>query len=390
MADPMDPRLLAANLAGLGLPSRVVQDPSALLPELERLADLEPTDRAVSRALLLVADRSVIEGSTDPVLGGVRVDRLLRWDAWSMVWLGTSVSTGAPALVRALRTELARDPVFGRHLVREGRALSGLLAVEVDEVTPSLRVELSGLPASPRRGDAIARPLLTGLDALARWERAGLGLPELGADELRIGDDGRMTIACLWPTGGAVTDGVRSLAATLVDPADDSALAATVRAIGAHPPTAVEHVVRVVRDALAEDLAARRHALAGRWRETWQRSRELRLRDVVDRLYRAVPPPEGRGAVGVDLDGRITVVEGEPARIRWGADREGETVFDAAAGFRPPVARRLLRARAVSPPNPTLDARVSGDPAVTDAICRWVAAGLKLRTVQLLLERERG
>jgi hypothetical protein len=92
----------------------------------------------------------------------------------------------------------------------------------------------------------------------------------------------------------------------------------------------------------------------------------------------------------VDLDGRITVVEGGPGGVRWGADRDAEIVFDDASGFRPPVARRLLRARAVSPPNATLDARVGGDPAMTDAICRWVAAGLKLRTVQLLLDRERG
>jgi hypothetical protein len=77
--------------------------------------------------------------------------------------------------------------------------------------------------------------------------------------------------------------------------------------------------------------------------------------------------------------------------VVWGqVGGDVEVVYDAIGGFRPPVARRLLRVHATSPPNATLDERIEGDPRATDAICRWVAAGLRLRTVSLLIDRDRG
>jgi hypothetical protein len=375
----MERRRLGILLDGVGLAAGLALEPSQALALLEDRADREPADRAVSAALSALLERLAVEGSAP-------AGELVRWDELTVGW--KLERKGRTALVRALRPLYRAHPAARRWLLREGRALARVTELEVDDSGPELVLTLPGQPLSARWGDAVVRPLLTGLAALARWEREGLGLPWLLPEEIRVVEE-RVVIACAWPQGRGISAALASLASALVDPADDTALAATVRAFGTHPPETVADAARLVRSALAEHLAARRHGLAARWRESWHRSQETRLREVVGRLALAGTPPVGKGAVGVDLDGRITIVEADKLGIRWGPERGVEIVFDWEGGFRPPTARRLLRARAISPPNPSLDARVGGDAAATDAICRWVAAGLRLRTVQMLLERDR-
>lgn len=368
-------------------------DPRAALTRVEADADADPRDRGLAARAAILADQVAVEAAFPEIVGGARREALVRWDAVSAVWRARG-QDGEVLLVRALRPAIAADPAHRRQLAREGRALAGLVPLEViDDAdgAPSLRVPLRGQALGGRRGDAIVRPLVTGLAAFERWERAGLGLPALAHDELRLGEDGRAEVACLVAEGATADDAVATLIARLAMPGDEGAVGTLLRGLLADPApglTSVDDLARLVRTVLAEQLAARRHALAAGWRGLWHKSRHARLHAMVGRLSEAVPPPEGRGAVGVDLDGRITVVEARDGVVSWGADQPGaapDLVYDPREGFRPPLARRLLRARATSPPNPTLDARIGGDPVHTEAICRWVAAGLHLRTVALLL-----
>ena len=76
--------------------------------------------------------------------------------------------------------------------------------------------------------------------------------------------------------------------------------------------------------------------------------------------------------------------------MRWGPTGSPEQVWSQAQGFNARLARRVLRARAAAPPNPRLDHEISGDARFTESACRWIAAGLRLRTIGLLLEKTQG
>lgn len=385
----MDPSELAARLERLDLPRPEDLPATDWLRALESAAEAAPWHRGLAAALPMAAELAGVLGSTPAVVAGVRRERLVRWDAVTSTWIGTSIDRAAPVMVRALRPEAARDAVLRRWLVREGRALSRVLPVEIDEHEGALRVEVHGFALWHGAGPSVARPLITGLVRLAAWEATGLGLPAPAAEELRVDDTGRAEVVCLSPGEGGVSRFVAGLARTL-DSGGDGPLQVLLRGIAELPPATVDDASAGVRLALAEELTRHRHDIARRFREGAQQQRVGRLLDLVCRLSDGVPAPSGRGAVGVDLDGRITVVESSPSGIAWGPQDEPEVVWDPVEGFRPPLVRRLLRARASSPPNPSLDARVGGDPALTEAVCRWAAAGLKLRTVRMLLEREPG
>ncbi|MEQ1567770.1 MAG: hypothetical protein ABMA64_19165 [Myxococcota bacterium] len=363
-------------------------DPGALLVELERLADERPGDRRVARAIRGLADRIAAEAHCPPVVAGVRRERLVRWDADTVTFVGTDAA-GDRRMVRTLRAGAAGDPVLRRQLLRDGRALGPVCGAALDEgLQPAIHAGLPGAEASPRRGAALARPLVTALIALSRWEAAGLSVPPLGESELRVDlGTGTCAVVCLTPVLGTSAAGIASVAGRLVDPGDDSGLAAAARGLGGRPPDTIDDAARVIRGLLGEALASRRHALVLAWRSHWHRSRRERLHLAVRGLLEAVPPPAGLGAVGVDLDGAITVVHATAEAVTWGAGAAPEVVFDRTGGVRAQVARRLLRARAVSPPNAALDQRVGGDSESTERICRWVAVALRLRTLQLLLER---
>jgi hypothetical protein len=318
-------------------------------------------------------------------------------------------------MIRALRPPAASEPAWQRMVRREARVLAPLADIDLYEGPggPVLRLPLTGRPlGTPPLTGELARPLLTGLAALRRWERAGLGLLAPARDELRVDDRGVVKVACLWPVQGTVQPALTALASRLLgavgDRGDDAlgagaadgiaweALLARVRALAEHDSTAAD-AGRLARSALAEGLAARRHALVAAWRGASHRRRSARLVDLVQRLQSAVPAPTGRGAIGVDLDGAVTAVTSDGLTVRWATpdrleddaddDADDDVVYEPSQGVRPATARRLLRSRALCPSNPVLDAEVGGRPAQTEAICRWVAAALQLRTIRLLLQR---
>ena len=157
------------------------------------------------------------------------------------------------------------------------------------------------------------------------------------------------------------------------------------------PPNSVDEVVEqlsvALRDTLREHwVTVRTRALAS------SQGHELtRLWDLLERLLGAVPPPTGRGAVGVDLEGRVTVLESKKGVLTWGPQGGAlEVVASGGRIERAEVARRLVRARAHSPANPALQRQVDGDVDFVEAACRWTAAALRRRTVQLLLRRQTG
>ncbi len=345
------------------------------------LAALEAADPgpapARHRALVLALDDLCAVWEEPFPVPGARRGELVRWDPWTSTWTATDGASATPLLLRTLRPAAARRPAAVRAFRREVAALQRVCAVS--EGDGWVGVVMGGWAAGRLGGRSLARSLGTGLSELERWAAAGLAPVAPGPEELRTDGTGRV-----WLAVTTLADDVGPAVAALfarIDPEDDGPLADALRV----PPTALpEARARWIR-ALAAELAGQRHQLVERWRSGRQADRRGRLRELAERLQAAVPPPVGLGAVGVDLDGRITVVRSTATSVSFGPAESPEVVWDPAAGFRPPVVRRLLRSRAMSPPNPVLDARVGGDPATTEAVCRWVAEGARLRTLRMLL-----
>jgi hypothetical protein len=377
----MDTHELATTLDSLGLDGLDAHDPSAALARVELAAADRPRDRALVRAALALAERLAAD-LAPPVIAGVRRRALIRWDAWTTTWTGTDLQTGEEVQIRALRPGALKDPVLRRWLEREARALRAVLPVRA--LDGALVTAVPGQPALEPRDDhpSAVRGLATALADLARWEGAGLGIPSPAAEELRqVGDS--------WVLVGlTLADDVSQAIAGVCRRITGAApVARAARGMAEWPPRSTAEAAETLGRAMADTLAAQRHELASRWLRGQHGFRTARLLAAVERLRAAVPPPTGRGAVGVDLDGQITVVRGEAGVIAWGPIDAPEIVYAPGSGVDAPLARRLLRARAASPPNRVLDQRVGGDPEFTEAACRWVSSELRLRTVRLLLEK---
>lgn len=385
-------RPLARDLPG-------VEDPARLLRALEALADRHPADRVIAAAIHGTNDLATAGDGVPAVIAGVRRESLVRWDAWTATWDGPAVATGAPARVRALRSAASRDPVLRRALIREGRVVQdalGDLVVAVEESPwPALRVILPGSPLSPRvdaddrrRPEVLGRLIGTAVADLARIESRRIGLPPLSPREvLDTGD--ALRVVCLTPQApGEAGPSLSGIARTLQrwwGEGDDGAVEALLDGLATFPPRHATEAGRQVREALAQDLAATRHRLRGRAHAVSRQERHARLFDAVSRLGLAVPPPEGRGPVGVDLDGRVTVVDSRAGRVRWGPPGEVVLVREFDGEIEVREARRLLRAHAAAPPNPRFAGEVGGSPEDVVRICRWVASALQLRTIERLL-----
>src|SRR5687768_6718582 len=122
----------------------IAADPADALRRLEEAAERDPADRVVAASVVALADRIAAENAFPAVVAGVRRDALVRWDPISATFVGVDVSSGSPAMVRALRPEAARDPVLRRHFSREARALAAVLPLTAGG--DALRIGLRGLP----------------------------------------------------------------------------------------------------------------------------------------------------------------------------------------------------------------------------------------------------
>jgi hypothetical protein len=391
-------RLLRAT-APLGAPWPDPDSPEALAAALDRACDAAPADRVLSALRWEVHAGQTSADGLAPVMAGVRREQVVRWDADTVTFDGTHVSTGRPMRVRTLRAEWHRDSVRARLLLREGRVLqSAHPGLVVDSgPPPTLALDLPGAPlaAPPEPDDAsragvLVRLLSRAVADLARQEDAGVVLPDLAPAE--IVDDGTgFAIACLTLGDGDARDAVASIADETRRwwGAGSTPFDALLGGFAAHPPPTAREAARLVASALADDLRGRWVHLAVRAQVVAHAERVARLGELIAALDRAVPPPSGRGAVAVDLEGRTTVLESRLARMSWGPEGGRMQPVLSERGLDPREARRILRVRAEAPATQRLQSAVGGDGAFVDAACRWIATALELRTVRLLLAMPR-
>ena len=368
--------------------------PSAFLTEaypdwvdaIEVAADAHPGDVRWTELLL---DAQLLARPV-PHLPAWRCIRCIRADRVSATWLARDSDA---------RTWLVRhaddSPLARRVLARDARVLRGAL--------PGLEVR-EGLLAAPAPGS----PLTEGLDPeMPRAERV-----RLLADTLRRlqGFDGLG-----WGPGAPVQDELRRtfsaersevvlIALTPAEPGTRDALRAVIDAL---PPETGEadgpidrflaglatldspdphEAEALLKRALVESLNEQAIRFRQRRLQTRQDSRRERFQQVLERLVTAIEPPTGEGPIGFDLEGRTTHVVSDGTTIRWGPTDEAGDVLFGEDGFDAPMARRFLRACATAPARP----EGSGDPVVTEHINRWVSAGLRLRTLKMLLDRAPG
>lgn len=384
---------LEALLAALDppvLPDR--EQPAQTLQHLEGRADEDPADRALAACIRAVADCVDASADRGTTTGGVRRERLLRWDSWTRTWIGLDLETGGEAVLRELLPGGDR-PVRRRALHREARVLEplvpGLRHGGTTEAWLAAPLPGTPLPSDPSPDPvAVARMLGTTLAGLRAYEQAGLW-PVLVAEQLRWTDAGAVVVPVEAAAPRDAGPRLTELALQLTpDDAPDAPIFEVLSALVHAPPLTLGGAVDAVERSMATDLAARRHTLFLRRRQTAHLDRIARLLELVQRLGAALPPPEGRGAIGVDLEGRTLAVERRKAGIWWGPPGEMAPVWTRTEGFLAPDARRLLRIRAQAAPAPHLQTEVDGTAEATDAIGRWIAAGLKARTVRLLLDKE--
>ncbi len=391
-------RHLLADLPGAWPPTT---DPVALLRALEDRADAEPGHRPLAQAVELAHALAMTDQDLPLIIAGVRRSHLVRWDTWTTTWIGSDVATGVRTMVRVLRPALSRDPVVRRALRRDARAL-GAIDTElrwVEHPLPALRRPMPGATLTADIADggnpsSLVRLLMTGLASIGRWERAVIPTPGLAPEEWIV-VDGNLCVACLTPgpSGKDATDELRTLAHGLrlhwsnsadtpVDPVIDGLLT--------FPPATVQEAGVLARQALAQYLTGLRHRLEREHRVVAVNTHHGTLSSLLSRLHHATPPPRGVGAVGVDLDGNVRVVQSDGNTVSWGSyGRDLVDIRDGAGTLFPIEARRLLRTRAAAPPNPRLSAKVSGSDEFTEVICRWVASAHHLRTMRMLVDKSR-
>lgn len=374
----MTPGRLIALLTALAPGRSWPEDLQALMSAVESCADEHPGD-PVWTGLLLHAHQ--LATADVPLPQGLRREHLVRADGISATWTASDPE-GRAWIARAPRP--TAPAVAHRILERDRRAL-GDLVTGLQERDGALLAPADGVPLAESAAlpADVPRGLADLVRALTGWEAAGLAPAEPHPAELRL-VDGSVRLVVLTPGSEGTGPAIRAVARHLVA---GGALGRFLDGLRDLPPGSASGVADGLARVFAEDLGERAVSLRRRSLLAGHGARRAGLLRAVTALEASVPPPEGRGAVGFDLDGRPTVVVGADRIVRWGpTDADGEIVWDAS-GFRAAVARRLLRALASAPVGVSVQRETGGSPAYTEAIGRWVSAGLRLRTVRLLLEK---
>ena len=370
-----------------------VTDPDSLHRSLELLAERNPLDRELAELVAFAHEWATVRHGLLPVTAGLRLGPVLRWGRSTVTVEATEVDTGATVVARLLRAT-HRDPAWGRALARDAAALAavpGLGATLRDQEHLAIVAPVDGGPlldvGERAPSDAVRAAVRIVADLAAR-EAAGLQAPDPDDDELRLSNDGAQLL-CLDPNGDPDVR-MGDLAERLLQlldgaPGVPEGLRTALAGAARFAPASAAELAELVTAALGDELAAHRHALSAKWHDRRHRLSAARLRAMVERLA-AYGPPSGVGAVGVDLDGKPTLVRGDGTTLTWGPAEGPQLAILSAQGLHPRTARRMLRARAAAPHNDRLDALVSGEPGFSEAACRWVAAALQLRTLVKLLE----
>lgn len=363
---------------------------------LRQHLDAHPADGAALAAYLAVLDVLGALSGVPAQLGGVRIEEVVRWDDVSVTVDGTRLADASPFRLRVVRSDRRGDALVALRFAAETRALletqGGI--TQLDSDWPHGAVALDGMPFAVDEEDDevvpaefIGRALASGLLALGERESAGLGVPELVPADF-VDEPAGLRLVVL-SAGGPLppSEAVRPLARWLAElPHRGGPLADVLSILASEPASSVGDAASRCVQALASDLAARRHAVSERWVATAHARRKARLTEALDRLIAAVPAPLGRGALGVDLDGSIIALVSTPEGLSLetpggrAALTKGGVIVDA------PAARRALRIQASAPRSAHLDAQVQGQPGFADAATRWLASALRLRTLKALLQ----
>lgn len=366
--------------------------PASHLSWLEERAAANPAERHWDR--LLLATQDACRASEEPIPAGCTwvLSDLIRWDGLTTTRAGHDPASGKRVLVRQLRTSRRADPLALRLFRRQTESL-------LTRVPDLVRRDdwcgapLPGSPLAEERaatGGLLARLLGTGLAELTRWQAGGcspLHTPVQWCETER-----GLVLVCLeeGPRGDMAED-IAWLARALGGAeSSDEPVEELRAALVLAPPAAPMEAEEALLAAMATQLAGERHALFLRDRDLRASNRLAALARALERLAEAMPPVEGIGAVGVDMEGQVLAVHSNSDAVLWGPPGALEPLWTAHTGFAPPVARQFLRARARSPSNPRLHREVGGQAEVTQAVGRWVAAGLKLRTLRILVRHQLG
>ena len=379
----MTPADLFERLSERGWPLED-QDPAQIVRMLEHEAEAQPADLELRQLLIEAHTMSTLPGTLETVIHGIRRTELIRWDAWSMTWAGHEVSSGRTARLRVLRDPMTQDAVARRALSREGTLLAPLVS--------GLRQEDDALIVVATHSPAPVPPLTTwtrALDLVKRWSEAGLGLP-IPLDTTLCHTEHGLEVLCLSPARPLPTsETLQQLAdwlARVLTPGQDSPALRLVQRFALLPPPSLVEVEEEFRKTLREDLVARWHTLRIRREALQHHDRRARLEQLIHRLGTSLPPPRGKAAVGVSMEGSTTVVQGDGQRLDWGEVDALDVVYEPQDGLVAQTARRLVRARAAAPPSLLLQDQVGGDVLFLDHASRWVASRLRLRTLRLLLK----
>lgn len=345
------------------------------LDPAETLATLEARPQRAWGPVYVRALERVEEWATAGevrLVDGLQRETLVCWDRFSATWIMRD-RTGQRLLVRGVRP--GAPAPLARQLERDQHALHGL----VDGLRFEHGCLMAPAPGGTLHDASLTAPMVPSLlaEALAiasDWAHAGIG-PGWAPESIRLAD-GHLQVVSLTPgSQESGTTGFLSQVVARLPALGDGPLGRFAR--GLQTWSLEGDQSSELNRALAAELKETLASLRQRHLATKQGSRRSRLQTAVGALIAAMPPPSGTGSVGFDLDGNPTEVHSDGRSVRWGVDREtrifGDLEFDA------PAARRFLRACAAAPSQNAAP--------FTESMGRWVAAGLRLRTLRLLLEK---
>jgi hypothetical protein len=368
-------------------------------------------ERCDDAALLRLREHAQEDRGLPRVIDGARRGAPVAADPIATTWQCWDVQTGAPVLVRALRVRWRTDPLLRRRLAatagRTPRA-PGVLRPELrlDGDWPHLRWALPGPrladtlapePDEPADPVDVARLVAEGLRLAAALDAAGLS-PRPHEAATLVAAPGGLALAWLDAAGDAPgPPRSRSFTAPArrQDPTGATPLGALAHtwAQGAAPdlPAARALCTR----ALADELAAGRHALARAAGRSAEGRRAARLHALVRRLSAALPPPTAHVVLRAGRDRTLVAAWSDGQTVRAGAaatpaPRFLPPVWSAEDGLdarQVRVALRAWRTRDTGDPDrqAALQAELPGTPADAEALVRWLAGQATLRRAELLL-----
>ena len=332
-------------------------------------------------------------------------------DPIATTWQAWDAETGAPLLLRALRVRWRADPLMRRRLAatvdRTPRAPAFLApTLHLDGDWPHLRWPLAGPriadtpppePNEPVDPAEIARLVVAGLGIARHLDAAGLPPRPNEAATLVAGPDG---LRLAWqdaagePTGPDRVTAFTAPARAL-DPEGATPLGALAHAWGTAPAPAPDTARALAARALADELAAGRHALARAAGRTREGHRAARLHALVRALAAAVPPPPAHVILRAAPDRALVAAWSDGCTVRAGASASPAPAFLPAvwsqeAGLDATQARVALRAwRTRHDGDPAhqadLQAAIGGSDAQAESLMRWLTGQARLRRADLLL-----